>query len=192
MGMREGVAAVLFGIAPGLALAQAAGTAQGRGERSKSGDAQMDAMVLSKMHEANQMEIQAGQLAMERGTAEGVRRYGDVLFRDHRMADRTGDDFAKSHRLEITAPKPSSPEAMQQMKQQMAAMEKLKSAQGPEFDRMFLTAMTSAHEMAIKMLEGAEQGVSPDLGSMLRKMVPILKQHLELAQQLSQKSQPSS
>src|SRR5919197_2997748 len=133
MGMREGVAAVLFGISPGLALAQAAGTAQDGGERSKSGDAQMDAMVLSKMHEANQMEIQAGQLAMERGAAEGVRRYGDVLFRDHRMADKMGDDLAKRRGLEITAPKPSSAEEARQMKQQMASMEKLKAAQGREF-----------------------------------------------------------
>ena len=192
MGVRAGMVAMLLGIAPGWGFAQAAGTAQGGGQRGKGRDARMDGMVLSKIHEANQMEIQAGQLAMERGATEGVRRYGDVLFRDHRMADKMGDDFAKRHGLEITAPKPSSPEEMQQMKQQMASMEKLKAAQGPEFDRMFLTAMTSAHEMAIKMLEGAEQGVSPDLGSMLRKMVPILKQHLELAKHLSQKAQPSS
>jgi putative membrane protein len=190
--MRAGIAAVLLGVAPGLALAQAAGTAQSGGERGKGGDAQMDAMVLSKMHHANQMEMQAGRLAMERGATEGVRRYGDLLWRDHRMADSMVEDFAKKRGIQLTPPKPSSPEEMQQMKQQMASMEKLKAAQGPEFDRMFLTAMTSAHEMAIKMVEGAEQGVSPDLGSMLRKMVPILKQHLELARHLSHKAQPSS
>lgn len=44
-------------------------------------------VVLSTMHQVNQLEMRLAQAAEERGTAEAVRRYGDRLFRDHRFAD---------------------------------------------------------------------------------------------------------
>src|SRR5215213_1268077 len=44
--------------------------------------------VLSKLHHANQMEIEAGKLAQEKGSSKAVKAYGKTLVRDHSAADK--------------------------------------------------------------------------------------------------------
>lgn len=50
--------------------------------------APMDEQVIAKVHQANQMEIQIGKLAEQKGASAGVKRYGGLLRRDHQKGDQ--------------------------------------------------------------------------------------------------------
>lgn len=132
------------------------------------------AMLASKMHATNQLEIKLGRLAQEKGQSAEVRRYGRLLERDHSMGDKKVLGLAKKQGLQLTTP-PPSPE-------QQEMMQKLQQASGEEFDREFLTAMKKGHDKAIDMLSKAQGKIQdPELASLIAKMLPILKQHDHLA-----------
>jgi putative membrane protein len=137
-------------------------------------------VVLSTMHQMNEMEMQVGRLAAEGGEAEAVRRYGDRLYRDHRFADRKVTALAQARELELLPPPrlPAGPklEPMMQKAQQLGQMS------GSEFDRMFLQMMVQSHEMAVSML-GDALGNLPEgeVRTLVSRLRPILQQHLDLA-----------
>lgn len=86
---------------------------------------------------------------------------------------------------------PMSPmQKMQKMKANMQmmqqAMDKLQSASGPQFDKAYIMTMIKGHEKAIHMLEQVQaQGLDqPQVTGLIHKLLPILKQHLQLAQDL--------
>lgn len=138
-------------------------------------------VVLSTMHQVNQMEIQLGQLAEERGDREEVRRYGDRMVRDHRFGDRKVTALAERQGFEMLPP-PQLP-AAPKLKPMMQKAEELRQMSGPEFDRMFLQMMTQSHEMAVSML-GEALGDLPEgeVRTLVSRLRPILEQHLELAE----------
>jgi putative membrane protein len=141
--------------------------------------------LVARMHHANAMEMDAGKLAMKRGQTARLRRYGALLWRDHRLADRMLVSYAGDHGIAIVAPTPENADEAADMLAEMAATEDLQNAAGPEFDRLFLAMMIKDHEKLIAVLNGAEPAVSDgDLKGMLRKTIPILQQHLQLAKNL--------
>lgn len=144
-------------------------------------------VVLSTMHQVNQMEIKLGELAEERGDREAVRRYGDRMVRDHRFGDGKVTSLAESQGLELLPP-PELP-AAPKMKAMMKKSQQLRQLSGPEFDRMFLQMMTQSHEMAVSML-GEALGNLPEgeVRTLVSRLRPILEQHLELAQAIQGKN----
>lgn len=89
---------------------------------------------------------------------------------------------------------PMSPmQKMQKMKANMQmmqqAMMKLQSASGSEFDKAYLMTMIKGHQQAIQMLEQVQaQGLDqPKVTGLIHKLLPILKQHLQLAQDLQKR-----
>src|SRR5688500_5032457 len=60
--------------------------------------------LLSDLHHANQMEIQMGKMAKEKGTSEQVRQYGDRLIQDHELADQKVQDLARKDGVTLAAP----------------------------------------------------------------------------------------
>lgn len=147
----------------------------------------VDVQVIAKVHHANQMEIKAGQLAAQQAQGERVRRYGDLLGRDHRNGDQKVQELAHEHGLEnIPQPSPDTPAEKEQAEKQQQMMQKLQSADPAAFDREFTAAMIQAHQQAIKMLEEARGKVTAgDLRDLLQDLVPILRQHLDIAQELN-------
>lgn len=72
------------------------------------------------------------------------------------------------------------------MQKQQMMMQQLQQAEGQQFDAAFAKAMVDAHEKAVAMVSEASNQVSDaDLRNTLKKLVPVLKQHLEIAQRLS-------
>jgi putative membrane protein len=148
-----------------------------------------DLEILAKVHHANQMEIEIGTLAASRGSADQVKRYGDLLAKDHRMGDGQVTHLASRKGVQIPSPTPASPMEQEEMQKQMAAMDHLKQLQGPAFDQAFTSAMIADHDKAINMLRGAAQKTGdPDVKKLLESMVPILEQHRAIAQQLNSDS----
>ncbi|HWK30834.1 MAG TPA: DUF4142 domain-containing protein [Terriglobales bacterium] len=147
----------------------------------------MDQQVVEKVHQANQMEIQIGKMAEQKGRNPEVKRYGALLARDHQKGDQLVTDVAKEKGLSsIPEPMPQTPADKEEMLKQLMMMQQLQQAQGSEFDTVFAKSMVQAHEKAIAMVSDASKQVQDaDLRDTLTKLVPILKQHLDIAQRLS-------
>lgn len=70
-------------------------------------------------------------------------------------------------------------------------MQKLHELQGEQFDQVYLKFMVQGHEKAIKTLtEAHEKLEDPDIRELVGDLIPILGQHLELAQHLRGDSAP--
>jgi putative membrane protein len=132
------------------------------------------AELVSRIHQTNQMEIEIGQLGMRKaGTAE-LRRYGDLLVRDHRLADRRLLALAKDRKIELQPVVRTADESR--------VFDELTSADKKTFDGAFLKAMDEGHGKAITMLEEARAGIKDDgLRRLVVRLVPILHQHQDLA-----------
>ncbi len=147
-----------------------------------------EAELLSKMHMANGMEIKAGELAQSKGSTIQIRRFGALLARDHRTADSKISALAKQQNIKLMPPMPKSPEEKQKMEMQKQMLADLPSAQGEDFDRKFLDFNEKAYDMAINMVQMGHDQLQPSpVKTLAGKMVPILKQHKELADHLSQR-----
>src|SRR4051812_8806786 len=54
-----------------------------------------DRPMIQRLHDANQMEIQMGRLAQEKGASRLVKNFGRQLVADHTAADKRLDDYLR-------------------------------------------------------------------------------------------------
>lgn len=150
--------------------------------------------TLARIHHTNQLEAQVGALAQERGSTPEVRRFGRILVVDHARADRELLEYAQRRRgVAIGPPQVVMEAERDQLSEKAIAIQELKLLTGPAFDAQFLNMMTEEHETAIQALQNARAMVEdPQLRTILRKVLPILRQHLWIAQSLATQSQPTS
>jgi putative membrane protein len=134
------------------------------------------AEVLTKLHHSNQMEIEAGKLAVEKGESKEIKKFGKALVSDHTAAQKKVVALAKQ--LKIDLPK-ESPEMSHGM------LEKARATTGAEFDRTFATAMLEDHKKDVEEAADARDKTSnPKLKKLLTELVPKLEKHRETAQKL--------
>lgn len=166
---------------------QAAGAQPGGGQLSR------DAIdVLAKLHRINELEIEAGTLAKQNSQTARVQRFGDQLVRDHRQADALIREFAEQRDAQLTTPTPKDGLEQERMQTQQAAVERMRTLRGAEFDREFLPAMVAGHENAIQLIQEARNQTEDDeFRSLLARLLPVLQQHRDLASRLSEEAESS-
>ena len=159
-------------------------------DKTKLSDADM--AILSHLHHVNQMEIDLGKLAQTKGTAP-VKKYGEMLVKDHQQADKDALAFAKKHGTAmIPKEKPATDAEKQEDKDMMDQAAHLKTLKGADFDKDFLTMMVAGHEKELAKIDVAMgQTSDADLKDMLSNVKPVLQRHSDQARDL-QKSSPSA
>lgn len=150
-----------------------------RGEGEVPGPAASE--LLGKISSINHLEMELGELARAKGQSEEVKRYGLILERDHRMADRRVAATAEKLNVPIHKPKDMDPD-------DAAVLQRLRAASGPDFDREFLSAMHEGHQKAIGVLETGRQTEVTALRELVGKLIPVLHQHDQLSQNLQGRS----
>ena len=140
-----------------------------------------DATIVAIFDNANTADIETGRLASQRGHSSEVRQFGAMLARDHQMVRQQGRDLAK--KLGLT---PTPPSGNQSAQDQAAAMQRLSSLRGPEFDRAFLQHEVVFHETAIAAIENTllPAIANEELRAMVVKVAPAFKAHLDMARTL--------
>lgn len=121
-------------------------------------------------------EVELGRLAAEKATNPNVKKFGQMMVDDHSKANQQLAQLAKQKKLEVPATLP--PDAK-------AAKERLSQLSGMEFDRAFMRQMLNDHQKTIALFQRqAESGEDPELRQLAKQTLPVLQQHLELAQQI--------
>ncbi len=129
--------------------------------------------LVKKLHAVNELEMRIGQTAVRKARDPRVRRYGRLLWRDHRTAD--AEVLALAKKLELDPSKHTHDPADQAM------LDTLESSTGADFDREFLSAMQAGHQKAIALLESARESQSPALRDLVGRLLPILRQHEQIS-----------
>lgn len=158
----------LLGVAA-LALLFSIGTAS-------AADTSETATVLGKLHHSNQMEIEMGKLAQEKGQAREVKSFGKTLVTDHSAADKKVLALAKQEKIDLMAAMP----AMNDDK-----MVQLRTMMGAEFDKAFARVMLDDHSKDVDEAKAARDSTTDSkLKALLVATIPVLEKHRETAQRL--------
>ena len=144
-----------------------------------------NAEILSELHESNQTEVEMGKLAMERATTPQVKSYGQMLIRDHSSADRKVTQVARNIGAQLSPPAAAGKTLKNEANHDAAVREMLEGKKGRDFDWNFLQAMKDDHDKDIQeMSEAQNKATNEQVKSLVREMMPKLKEHRDRADTL--------
>lgn len=163
----QGIALVLL-FSANICLAAESGSA--RGKVSKD-----DADFARDAASGGMMEVQLGKIAQERASRSQVKEFGRRMQTDHTKANDELKKIAAKKDIKL----PSQLEGKQKN-----TVDKLSKLKGDEFDRSYMGIMVDDHKEDIEKFEKqADKGQDSDLKKFAQNQLPVLKKHLELAEQ---------
>ena len=122
-------------------------------------------------------EVQASRLAMYRATSPQVRSYAQMLIDHHTMANSELMDLVRARGMRLPGVLP---------RDKRAKLDRLASAAGSEFDRMYIRIVgIEDHHADIALFERASRELrDPELRTWASRTLPALRSHLDAAQSL--------
>jgi putative membrane protein len=145
-----------------------------------------NAAILERIHQANLKEIAAGKIAEAKASSSEVRAYAAQLVNDHTSADQMVVATAQKTGARLR----DSAADRRKTANGKQAEQKLSSANGAQFDRLFLQQTSADHKKLMSELKQARDDASDDdIEALIDKIMPILQQHQDLAQILMKKEQ---
>jgi len=133
---------------------------------------------IQKVANANEFEIQSSQLALDKSKNDAIRRFAQRMIDDH---TKIGDEL-KATLQQANLPQPSA----QLSEQDRALLTKLKIERQAAFDRNYVADQVKGHMQAVHLVGlYAKDGTNPVLKELAAKTLPMLQEHLKLAEALS-------
>jgi putative membrane protein len=127
------------------------------------------AAVLQDLHRSNQEGMAMGRLAQEKGFTQEMRRFGDILFYDHRSAERKVVNLAKAEGV--------------QLGQVLSPERPLPS--GRAFDAAFAEVTLADHQRDIAAVEEAINSTTDKrLQRLLTGQLSMLRKQVDIAQKV--------
>lgn len=161
------------------AVGNANGSISTPGEGTLQSGDPTDASVRTLIDAINASEIEASQLALQKGQRAEVRRYAQSMVATHRQGsmDRAIEAAGTNSANDLLLP------LRDQHVKTMQLLQKLPN--GPAFDRAYITAQVQAHEGALQSLERAETAVkNATLTDQVRRMQGEVEKHLAEARRV--------
>jgi putative membrane protein len=160
------VAAVALALAGNAALAQQKSPAE-------------SVAFAKKVATATAFAIQSSELAQGRAQSGEVKSFAKQMLADH--AEVLNGFKSAMQSANISPAAPQQPGAKQK-----AALLQLRKAQGPAFDRAYLTAQLAGHKEAVSVLRTyAKSGRTVQLKEFAQKTLPVVEQHQSKLMELS-------
>lgn len=124
-------------------------------------------------------EVEAGKVAAQKGTSEDVKAFGQRMVDDHTKVNNELMQIVESKGLKLPKKLDSKGKAQ---------LSKLSKLSGADFDKEYMTLMVKAHQGAVKLFSNeADKGKDPELKAFAAKTLPILQDHLKMAQETAAK-----
>jgi putative membrane protein len=156
---------------------------RGGSETATAGKDEKDRDFLKTAAEIDIAEIKLGHLAMERGSASALKKYGERLIADHAKMNKELQEIANSQGATL-------PVELDKKHQELC--QKLSSVKGVEFDKAFAKDMIAGHEKAISRFEReTKTGQDTSVKAWAERWLPSLRAHLELARTAAKEIQSS-
>lgn len=158
---------------------------QAHAQAKQAGAAKLDdPTIVAIFDAANTWDIQTGDLAAKKGSTKEIRDFGAMLARDHANVRQQGRDLAK--KLSVT---PTPPKDFAMAKDHAAAMKKLESLKGKEFDKAFLQHEVDYHKAVIDAVTTTLLPAlqNQDVKDLVTKVAPAFQAHEAAAQNMLNK-----
>jgi putative membrane protein len=139
-------------------------------------DIRADLPFMQEAASANLMEIQLGQLAQQKGVTPAVKQFGQRMVSDHSSLQSQLTTTASQNGVSFT------PTLSATHKQEISRLQGITALQ---FDRAYMRAMIFDHQNDVAKFQ-SESGAahSAPVQNLIANSLPILQQHLTLAQQV--------
>ena len=141
-----------------------------------------DPTIVAIFDAANTWDVETSQIALKKSRNKEVRRFAQMMVRDHRAVRQLGRDLA--HKLHVTPTPPGKDFAL--YKDHVDAMETLRHAKGAAFDRAYIDHEVAYHQAVIDavttQLLPATQNA--ELKALELKVAPNFQAHLAMGKQV--------
>ena len=136
-----------------------------------------DHLFMVKAAQASHAEIAAGKLAAQKGSTSEIRRFGEMMAAEHGKTYDELSNIAKAKGVML----PIQPDEGHQK-----LIKQLQSLENAEFDRLYVReAGINDHQVAVDLFLGqTKNGTDAELRAFAEKTLPVIKQHLKMAQEL--------
>jgi putative membrane protein len=138
---------------------------------------EMDQAFVKKAAMGGMMEVNAGQVAQQKGMNDRVKAFGAMMVRDHSQANQELMNLAKAKGMML------SDSLDKKTNDHMTAMQKM---EGKAFDKHYINMMVEDHNKDVAEFEkAASSAKDADLRAWAAKTLPILKVHQDSARAIS-------
>ncbi|HYF57580.1 MAG TPA: DUF4142 domain-containing protein [Burkholderiaceae bacterium] len=125
---------------------------------------------------AGMAEVEAGRVASQKATNPQVKEFAQKMVDDHTTGNSELMKLASARNI---AP-PEGPD-----KAHRAMLVKMEKMSGPEFDRAYMKQQVADHEKTVNLFERqSKNGKDPELRDFAAKQLPIMREHLKMAQMM--------
>lgn len=122
-------------------------------------------------------EVELGRLAVQKGTSDAVKQFGQRMIDDHTNANQQLTQLASSKGITL----PTSLDA-----KHAAMVQKFQAMSGAAFDRAYAKQMVQDHKKAVAMFQKeAASGMDAEMKAFASNTLPILQGHLSMAQAMN-------
>ena len=151
-------------------------------ERSTAADTAAVGRFLAKVKVINDGEVRAGTIAQSKQVGSASLQYARMLEQQHRQANQWVEQVAQQVGVSVDE---YVPEAREALLADIEAIQRLETLEGETFEDQFLTTMVAGHRSAIDEVRRARgQLDQPQVQQLIDRLLPVLEQHLEVAQQI--------
>jgi len=168
---RQFAIVVAFACAGALTIPARAPAAEG----APPDDAEIAHIVVT----ANQVDIDAGELAKPKASAKEVKEFAQRMVIDHTAANRSATDLAK--KLSLTPKDNATSRSLAQGGEtNRAALSKLT---GADFDRAYVDHEVAYHEQVLDAIDHVLEpnAKNPELKALIANVRPVIASHLQHA-----------
>jgi len=181
-GLSRGTVAVVAFAASLLVLSARPKPSGAQAETASVAAASLNDGTIAGIFDAlNQWDIDMGGMVADQGGRKDIRAFAAQLVRDHHAIQKLDQGVVKKLKLQLVLPK-----ALAIEKSHDAAMTRLKTLKGKDFDRAFLLHEVSFHKAAIDVITNTLLPAvqSAELKDVIVKSAPAFQAHLLKAQNL--------
>ena len=138
-----------------------------------------DQSFFDQAAEGGMAEVEAGQLAHEKGSSNDVKNFATMMVKDHTEANDKLKTIASTHSVTL-------PTALSPMHQEMKT--KLSGLSGKDFDKEYIRGQIQDHETTVALLRTeSESGQNADAKAFASETLPTVEAHLKKAQDIGKK-----
>ncbi|PPQ28866.1 DUF4142 domain-containing protein [Rhodopila globiformis] len=135
-----------------------------------------DRTFATKAAAGGQAEVAFGQLAKDNASSPAVKQFGERMVTDHTQANEALMEVARNQDLKL----PDGLDAKDQAQER-----KLSTTKGRAFDRAYMQDMVRDHKQDVAdFRKEAENGKDPQRKAFAAKYLPVLEQHLQMAESI--------
>ena len=141
-----------------------------------------DAQIASIVVTANQVDIDAGKLAVSRSTNDEVKAFAQLMVTDHTAVNKSATDLAG--KLKVTPQDNPTSQSLKSAGDKNLA--RLRTLTGTAFDKAYVDREVAYHQQVIDALDKTliPGAANAELKALLVKVRPAFVAHLEHAKRL--------